>query len=97
MHFLAGRALIRRELNEKMTDVKTGHEGVRSYYTSKIDELEIVLSEKTQDLRRLEAQRNELNSKGMSTFSWVEQEPTPPALDSSAAHPALIPLTRSHP
>ncbi len=48
-----------------MTEVKTGHEGIRSYYTSKIDELEIVLSEKTQDLRRLEAQRNELNSKGI--------------------------------
>jgi hypothetical protein len=48
-------------------EVKTGHEGVRSYYTSKIDELDIVLSEKTQDLRRLEAQRNELNSKGTHT------------------------------
>ncbi len=49
-----------------MAAVKTGHEGIKSYYTSKIDELEIVVSEKTQDLRRLEAQRNELNSKGTS-------------------------------
>lgn len=29
-----------------------------------IDELELVVGEKTQNLRRLEAQRNELNAKG---------------------------------
>jgi len=37
--------------------------GIASYYKSKIDELQIVVSDKTQNLRRLEAQRNELNSK----------------------------------
>jgi 26S proteasome regulatory subunit T6 len=37
--------------------------GLHSYFRSKIDELEIVLHEKTQDLRRLEAQRNDLNNK----------------------------------
>jgi len=37
--------------------------GIARYYKSKIDELQIVVSDKTQNLRRLEAQRNELNSK----------------------------------
>mmetsp|Transcript_26628 Transcript_26628/g.80730 ORF Transcript_26628/g.80730 Transcript_26628/m.80730 type:complete len:106 (+) Transcript_26628:3-320(+) len=37
--------------------------GIQSYYSSKIDELEVVVREKTSNLRRLEAQRNELNSK----------------------------------
>ncbi len=37
---------------------------VSSYYLSKLDELELVIREKTQNLRRLEAQRNALNTKG---------------------------------
>jgi 26S proteasome regulatory subunit T6 len=37
--------------------------GIRSYYISKIDELETEVGGKTQNLRRLEAQRNELNSR----------------------------------
>merc|ERR1719263_2000309 len=37
--------------------------GIQSYYASKIDELDVVVREKTQNLRRLEAQRNELNSR----------------------------------
>jgi 26S proteasome regulatory subunit T6 len=40
-----------------------GKEGIHNYYQGKIDELEIVVQDKTQNLRRLEAQRNELNSK----------------------------------
>jgi hypothetical protein len=43
----------------------SGHQGIKSYYNSKIDELEIDYVDKTQDLRRLEAQRNELNAKGI--------------------------------
>lgn len=39
-------------------------QGIRSYYQSKLDELELVLRDKTQNLRRLEAQRNALNAKG---------------------------------
>ena len=39
--------------------------GVEAYYSSKVDELEVKLREKSQNLRRLEAQRNELNAKGM--------------------------------
>jgi len=37
--------------------------GLDAYYQNKIDEHEIVLHDKAQNLRRLEAQRNELNSK----------------------------------
>jgi len=37
--------------------------GLKSYYQSRIEELESIVREKTQNLRRLEAQRNELNSR----------------------------------
>jgi len=36
--------------------------GVRHYYVKKIDELQSTVATKTQNLRRLEAQRNELNA-----------------------------------
>ena len=39
----------------------SGSGGIQAYYASKIDELEVIVREKTQNLRRLEAQRNELN------------------------------------
>lgn len=38
--------------------------GLSSYYSSKIEELELLIRDKTQNLRRLEAQRNDLNSRG---------------------------------
>ncbi|KAK9828723.1 hypothetical protein WJX72_001719 [[Myrmecia] bisecta] len=38
-------------------------EGLRSYYKAKIEELEIQARDKQHNLRRLEAQRNELNTK----------------------------------
>eukprot|EP01117_Protostelium_nocturnum_P019840 TRINITY_DN869_c0_g1_i1.p1 TRINITY_DN869_c0_g1~~TRINITY_DN869_c0_g1_i1.p1 ORF type:complete len:396 (+),score=96.37 TRINITY_DN869_c0_g1_i1:143-1330(+) len=38
-------------------------EGLASYYLQKIQESEVKLKEETENLRRLEAQRNELNSK----------------------------------
>lgn len=37
--------------------------GIRSYYEQKIEECQMLIRESTQNLRRLEAQRNELNSK----------------------------------
>eukprot|EP00298_Acanthocystis_sp_HF-20_P018039 c21882_g2_i1.p1 GENE.c21882_g2_i1~~c21882_g2_i1.p1 ORF type:complete len:410 (-),score=151.69 c21882_g2_i1:89-1267(-) len=40
-----------------------GLEGIASYYQSKTEDLEVVVREQTENLRRLEAQRNELNSK----------------------------------
>lgn len=44
-------------------DVSRG-EGFRSYYIQKIEELQLIVNEKSQNLRRLQAQRNELNAKG---------------------------------
>lgn len=38
--------------------------GIALYYRAKIAELEIQVREKAQNFRRLEAQRNEINSKG---------------------------------
>jgi 26S proteasome regulatory subunit T6 len=39
-------------------------EGLKAYYKAKIEELEIQARDKQHNLRRLEAQRNELNTKG---------------------------------
>ncbi|CAL4075986.1 unnamed protein product, partial [Meganyctiphanes norvegica] len=45
-------------------DVETKKgEGYKPYYTHKIENLQSIISEKMQDLRRLQAQRNELNAK----------------------------------
>ena len=41
-------------------------QGIRTYYLSKIDELELTIRERTQNLQRLKAQRNEWNAKGES-------------------------------
>lgn len=46
------------------TTIKHNHRGVRDYYLSKIDEKEIILRDQSENLRRLEAQRNELNNRG---------------------------------
>ncbi|PRP81210.1 26S proteasome subunit ATPase 5 [Planoprotostelium fungivorum] len=40
-----------------------GSEGIKAYYLQKIEEGQVKLRDDIQDLRRLEAQRNELNSK----------------------------------
>lgn len=47
-----------------MVDGAGKGEGLKAYYEGKIEEMEILLGEKMQNLNRLEAQRNELNSKG---------------------------------
>ena len=47
---------------------ETVGEGLKQYYVTKVEELQLIVNEKTQNLRRLQAQRNELNAKGM--FSW---------------------------
>lgn len=41
-------------------------EGFKPYYIQKIEELQLIVAEKSQNLRRLQAQRNELNAKGIS-------------------------------
>lgn len=43
-------------------------EGFRSYYIQKIEELQLIVADKSQNLRRLQAQRNELNAKGKFVF-----------------------------
>jgi len=40
-----------------------GRAGIKGYFLAKRDELAIILADKNQNLRRLEAQRNELNAK----------------------------------
>ena len=40
--------------------------GLQDFYRNKISELEITIREKEQNLRRLEAQRNDWNTKGFS-------------------------------
>lgn len=51
--------------------------GLRSYYSTKIDELESKIRDKQENLRRLQAQRNELNSKVRSLREELQllQEP----------------------
>jgi len=39
------------------------HEGLQQYYVTKIEEAQMTVAEKVKDMRRLEAQRNELNAK----------------------------------
>lgn len=38
--------------------------GIKPYYQAKIEAAEITINQKTQNLRRLEAQRNALNARG---------------------------------
>ena len=40
--------------------------GIKSYYQAKIEAAENLINQKTQNLRRLEAQRNALNARGKS-------------------------------
>ncbi len=47
-------------------DGRAAGAGLRSYYKGKTEELEILCRDKQHNLRRLEAQRNELNTKGES-------------------------------
>lgn len=43
--------------------LKSNDQGLKSYYVSKIEELQIKIRDKTQNFERLKAQRNELNNK----------------------------------
>ena len=45
--------------------------GIKSYYQAKIEAAEIEINQKTQNLRRLEAQRNALNARGAKTKSHI--------------------------
>lgn len=48
-------------------------EGFKPYYITKIEELQLIVAEKSQNLRRLQAQRNELNAKGKACFDLLHQ------------------------
>lgn len=56
------KKVLERDPQEALGD---SSDGIRDYYNIKIDELQYVVTEQTHNLRRLEAQRNELNAKGM--------------------------------
>jgi hypothetical protein len=47
--------------------------GIKSYYQAKIEAAEITINQRTQNLRRLEAQRNALNARGI--ISLVSEQP----------------------
>lgn len=51
------------EIMPHAAPVGVSDEGLRSYYTSKIEELELLIRDKSANLERLKAQRNELNAK----------------------------------
>jgi len=46
-------------------------EGFRTYYITKIEELQLIVADKSQNLRRLQAQRNELNAKGIASAFMI--------------------------
>lgn len=55
------------EIDEKIAK----GEGFKPYYITKIEELQLIVAEKSQNLRRLQAQRNELNAKGIFVLTWI--------------------------
>jgi 26S proteasome regulatory subunit T6 len=42
--------------------------GIKAYYQAKVEAAELTINQKTQNLRRLEAQRNALNARGNVVF-----------------------------
>lgn len=56
----------------KLDETDRTNEGLRQYYITKNEELQLIVNEKTQNLRRLQAQRNELNAKGNSCFVYLK-------------------------
>jgi hypothetical protein len=71
--------------------------GLRNYYRTKVEELEIQCRDKQQNLRRLEAQRNEYNTKGPALYVYLLMRcimecatcRTPAELPSSLPSPAV--------
>jgi hypothetical protein len=58
-----------------------GGEGLRQYYLQHIHDLQLQIRQKTHNLNRLEAQRNDLNSRGDLFFSVSARSPPNPRID----------------
>jgi hypothetical protein len=52
--------------DESAKGARAGGEGLRQYYLQHIHDLQLQIRTKTHNLNRLEAQRNDLNSKGQT-------------------------------
>lgn len=74
-----------------------GGDGLKSYYRAKIEEYEVAVRDKTQNLRRLEAQRNELNHKGASVPPSDPDPVRSGASEPRASHPFAGPVGRCAP
>ena len=59
----SGAACTAKSESTVALDAEKTADGLTSYYETKIGELQLVVSEKMQNLRRLQAQRNQLNAK----------------------------------
>ena len=51
-------------LSRKKKKMSEKRDGIKSYYQTKIQEYSVAIKTKQMNLKRLEAQRNELNNKG---------------------------------
>lgn len=54
--------------------------GLSGYYQLQIDQYSVKIHDKNENLKRLEAQRNDLNARGMFILSSSSEFPTPMSL-----------------
>ena len=57
--------------DESAKGARGGGEGLRQYYLQHIHDLQLQIRQKTHNLNRLEAQRNDLNSRGDLTLFFT--------------------------
>jgi 26S proteasome regulatory subunit T6 len=55
-------------------DVAPPGDGLKGYFKGKIEELDLMIKDKAHNLRRLEAQRNELNTQGVRRLLSLPRE-----------------------
>ena len=70
--------------DEPAKGARAGGEGLRQYYLQHIHDLQLQIRTKTHNLNRLEAQRNDLNSRGDPPYCSIDPSP-------SVAHTPLNP------
>jgi hypothetical protein len=68
--------------------------GLTTYFKGKIDSLEIVQRTKESNLRRLQAQRNELNAKGAQSCRSAADIRAPPPHRAAPPPPPSLPAWR---